>query len=87
MNIPQVNVIHGENGLFCVAVVTSGHYDHYKGCYWVLVGPDNQVISWGESAGYGGDGLGSALTAMKNAKAASKRWFKRQARKADLEGI
>ncbi len=78
MNLPGVAVVRGADGLSCVVVVTSAAPDGRPGCYWSLHKPTGEMLSYGHSAGWQGSGLASFHTAMKNGKAAAKRWITRQ---------
>jgi hypothetical protein len=71
MNIPQVEVIERE----LILVINSGFYDGFKGCYWHLHDLNSDLVSWGQSRGYGGDGMGSALSAMKLGKSAAQKFL------------
>lgn len=75
MNVPQVEVIvsRHDDARRWFAVVTSGSPDRFDGCYWHLYDMDGRTVSYGSSKGWNGKGAGSALTAMKLAKAAARR--------------
>ena len=76
MNVPMgFAIIYSKHceGVFWCAVVNSGSPDGFKGCYWQLYDRNGDTVSYGESKGWSGDGAGSALSAMKLAKAAARR--------------
>ena len=80
MNVPSgFEIIRSEHdpARFWCAVVMSGSPDRFPGCYWHLYNSDGSIESYGSSKGWSGDGAGSALSAMKLAKAAAKRRDKR----------
>lgn len=79
-NIPYVEIHKDPRGHPWVVVVTSArHYeDGFLGCHWQLYSAmHGKLESYGYSKGYGGDGRGSALTAMANAKKAMRRRWKK----------
>lgn len=83
-----------QNKPWVIIVTSAHNYeDGFRGCHWHLYscngrGPveaigfvkgDNGVLeAYGYSKGYGGDGAGSALTAMANAKKAMRRRWKKK---------
>lgn len=76
MNVPMgFAIIYSKHreGVFWVAVVMSGSPDRFPGCYWHLYNYDGSIETVGESKGWSGDGAGSAISAMKLAKAAARR--------------
>jgi hypothetical protein len=75
MNVPQMEMILSKHdpARRWFAVVTSGAPDRFEGCYWHLYDMEGQTVSYGHSRGWNGDGAGSALSAMKLAKAAARR--------------
>jgi hypothetical protein len=73
MNIADVSVLDKN----LVIVVTSGHCDGFKGCYWYVYDLEGGVVAGGQSKGWSGDGAGSALSAKKLAKAAARRFMKK----------
>lgn len=76
MNVPAgfaiVRSKHYDDVFWC-AVVTSGAPDGFSGCHWQLYNRYGDTVSYGVSTGRGGEGIGSALTAMQLAKAAARR--------------
>ena len=72
MNLPSLEIVE-TCGVKMICVVTSGSPDNFRGCYWQLYDLDGKLVSYGHSKGYGGTGMGSALTAMKQAKASARR--------------
>lgn len=79
-NIPYVEVHKDPKGNPWVIIVNSArpHDDGFLGCHWHLYScAHGKLESYGFSKGYGGDGAGSALTAMANAKKAMRRRWKK----------
>jgi hypothetical protein len=77
MNLPTVEIVE-HCGVKMICVVTSGFPDNFRGCYWQLYDLDGKIVGYGESKGWGGNGAGSALTAMKNAKTSARRRIARR---------
>jgi len=61
-----------------IVSVTSADGGYLEGCWWTLHSPDGRLLNHGRSKGYGGSGMGSALTAMKIGRAAAKRFLKNE---------
>lgn len=77
-NYPDCSLVTDELGNHCIVAVTSARPDGLVGCYYTLHSGKGNIVGHGQSKGWDGDGAGSALSAMKNGKAAAKRWLKRQ---------
>ena len=73
MNAPDIKLIEGK----LLAIVWSMERDAGVGCHWRVDDLCGNRISWGYSKGRGGDGLGSRLTAMDNAKRAARRHIRK----------
>lgn len=86
MNFAECGVVYGEAGMFCVVIVTSAAPDGRPGCYWSLHYQGGGQHNSGYSGGVDGSGLASFHTAMKNGKAAARRWLKRHAQALRKEG-
>jgi hypothetical protein len=76
MNVPSVKTYRTKHSASATwfAVVNSGAPDRFPGCYWFLYDESGRTISYGESKGWSGDGAGSAISAMRLAMAAARRW-------------
>ncbi|MFL7901594.1 hypothetical protein ACJ41P_10705 [Azospirillum argentinense] len=74
MNLPDVAIIADSSGAPAfIAVVSSGYPDRFPGAYWRLFDMKGEYIAGGQSKGWDGQGAGSMLSAMTNAKSAAKR--------------
>lgn len=80
-NLAYVETVRqGEHVMICI--VNSAHHGScgFRGCWWQLYDQDGKSQGHGMSKGWDKDGAGSALSAMKLAKAAAKRRLKRLAK-------
>lgn len=77
-NYADCRLVTDKNGNSCIVAVMSARPDGLKGCYYTLHSPKGAIVGHGHSAGRDGSGMGSALTAMQNGRAAAKRWLVRQ---------
>ena len=82
MNLPIVEFYYWDGVRFAIGI-TSMSPDGESGTYWALYSvcwtfqlPEK--ISWGYSNGQGGTGWGSTHMAVKNARAAARRWAKKR---------
>ncbi len=78
-NFPDCALVKDREGRCIIVAVTSAHYEGDCGCYWTLHCPKRGLVRSGQSKGWDGTGMGSALSAMKSGKAAARRWLKREA--------
>lgn len=80
MNIPDISIVRHDSRIAIVTVVSAEA--PLTGCiYTVNVleenGTKTSKVGWGHSAGWQGTGMSSRHTAMKNGRAAAKRYLKR----------
>lgn len=82
MNYADCTLVSDKNGQHCIVSVTSRRPDQKAGCYYTLHDPKGGIVGSGVSEGWDGGGGGSALSAMKNGRAAARRWLARKAKQS-----
>lgn len=79
-NFADCTLVSDDTGHHCIVAVTSARSDGEVGSYYTLHSPEGGLVGYGHSKGWQGTGSGSALSAMKNGRAAAKRWLARELR-------